>query len=1029
MHNELLDEIKIEVEKQTCGELKTDIVHRILYRTDASMYQFEPLAVYFPKRSEDVLGMVSIAARFRVPLIARGAGTSLAGQAIGPGIIIDFSRYLHQNIVIDRDRREAEVDPGVVLHRLNQIAALDNLHFAPDPASADRATVGGSLSNNAAGAHSILYGRAVDHVLSMDVVLADGSTATFNEIGLAEARRKTASHIDSIENRLYAFALKVHERDQEVIRANWPKTWRAASGYNLNYLIPWAPSSPPLWHEVTNLPYPPVSPETINLSHLFVGAEGTLGIILKARLRLFERLGKTNLIVMSFGNVAEACDAVPGLFTLSPFSIELIPRAIVQLAAAVPAYAKQLQVLDELKVDGKVPEALLVMEVPESGSPILAQVRHRSAHGLPVLEVKTSQQKDQIWSIRKVGLGLLMSAKGDAKPWAFIEDLAVPVEALGSFVRDLEEIFREYQVQAEFYAHASAGCLHIRPLINIKSPHGVRALRSISLEAMRLVNAYRGAPSGEHGDGISRSEWLPLIFGEKIYEEFRALKQCADEYNLLNPGKIAVPLEGGEVLRMDEHLRYPHDYQPQAWSSAMYLDDEGGLIGAIEQCNGAGVCRKGDGLMCPSFIVSGDEFLSTRGRANLLRAWLERAKLEREERGALSQALYRTLSSCLGCKGCKAECPSGVDMARLKTIFLEEYYRTRRHPLRDYLFAYLSTWAQMGYRLAPVINHVIEGRGFGRVFKRMLGVSIDRHLPRLVSTPLRRRIAYRYNRDRDQKPLTNTTQPGKKVFLLCDAFTEYFYPEIGLDAIFVLTFLGWEVILMPVVGAGRTFFSKGFVKQARRHANKLLNHLQKVDRAGEGCVVGLEPSEIYMLRDEYQLLINGDNAEFYANLRDRVFTMEDFLVRELPKYPHLTEKLRIAINHNPQNTVFVHTHCHQRSEVPHADGHPYGSAATIALLRMLGFQVEENQGSCCGMAGSFGYEEEHEELSRSIGKRTFASLLEGKAENRAVVVSAGASCRAQIADLGGGDAVHPIQLVARLLNSSGENQLSSKISQ
>ncbi len=1028
MNNELIAEIKAELEKRTEGELKTDAIHRILYSTDASIYQIPPLAVFFPKRAEDVLALVSLAAEFRLPLIARGAGTSLAGQAIGPGIVVDFSRYLQRTLHIDPERREAEVDPGVVINRLNREAAKYRLHFAPDPASSDRATLGGSLANNAAGAHSILYGMAVDHVLSLDVVLADGSLARFQEVSLEEARHKASAGHASIEARLYAFALDLRARGSQMIQSGWPRTWRTASGYNLNYLLPWSPSRPPMWPAVMDMPYPPIAPDRINLSHVFVGAEGTLGMILKARVRLLERLTDTYLVLVSFEHVVAACEAVVELFALAPYSIELVPRAILQLAASIPAYARQLRVLDALKAEGQFPEALLVIEIPKGNTNVPRELERLRAGRRFVLEIHASQEKEQVWNIRKVGLGLLLAVKGDVKPWAFIEDMAVPVEQLGHFVRQLDEIFSAFGVRAEFYAHASAGCLHIRPMINLKTTSGVQMLRAISQEAMQLVAALGGAPSGEHGDGLARTEWLPQTFGAEIYAAFRTLKQCADAHNLFNPGKIVSPHEADELPRMDTHLRYASTYQPQAWASLLQMDEDGGLIGAIEQCNGAGVCRKEEGVMCPSFMASGDELLSTRGRANLLRAWLLRDSMDAESREILHQALFNTLSQCLACKGCKAECPSGVDMARLKVAFLEAYYRQRRHPLRDYFFAYVATWARWGCRIVPLLNLVLHEKVLGRWIKRWLKITPWRRLPRLARRPLSARIAHSYTIDRRNSVLTSSEKGAQRVWLLVDAFTEYFYPEIGLEALFVLQALGFEVARLPMIGAGRTLFSKGFVAQARRQAHKLLAYLQQADGEGEGCIVGFEPSELSMLRDEYALFFDAERVDEIARLGQRVYGIEDFLVRVLPQQGHLLEKLRIAVSEHPKNTVLVHAHCHQKSEAPHPDGQSFGAASVVELLRMLGFRVEALQGSCCGMAGSFGYELEHDALSRRIGEMSLRPLLRDRLDERTILVSSGVSCRTQIADLSGQLAVHPIELIAELFRAARQPYPSSKIS-
>jgi len=499
-----------DLRKVFAGEIRTDLTTRILYSTDASIYQIEPLGVAFPRTQSDLAAAMEVAAAHGVPVLPRGSGSSLAGQAVGQALILDCTQFLNRIVEINPERMTATVEPGVILAALNRTAAAHGLQFGPDPASAERATIGGSLANNAAGAHSILYGMAADHLVSAEVVLSDGSQATFEEISLERARQIAAGDRRDVQTAIYRAALDIRERYGDAIRQHWPKTWRRASGYNLNYLLPWSPSQPPLWDEnnawqsesgPAPIPYPPVSPGCINLAPLLAGSEGTLAVIRQATLRLVPNPRYTVLGVMAFSGLAEACEATPAILELKPSAVELIPQALIHLARSVPAYAHQLSFVEQLSPGGE-PAALLVVEFSGDNPAVLREQVRRLGPG--VFMAGTAQAQKQVWAVRKVGLGILMSRPGDLKPIAFIEDLAVPVERLGEFVRSMEQILARNGTQGNFYAHASAGCLHIRPLINLKAQGGVSDLRRIATEAVELTLQLGGAVSGEHGDGIAR---------------------------------------------------------------------------------------------------------------------------------------------------------------------------------------------------------------------------------------------------------------------------------------------------------------------------------------------------------------------------------------------------------------------------------------------------------------------------------------------------------------------------------------------
>jgi len=985
-----------ELQKHFTGEIRLDPVSRILYSTDASIYLMEPLGVVIPRDQDDLHAAVELAAKYRLPILPRGSGSSLAGQAVGHALIIDCSRYLDNIIEINPEARTATVEPGVILASLNRAAFRHRLQFGPDPASAERATIGGVVGNNATGAHSILYGMTADNLLSADVILADGSLATWDEIPLAAPHSSLVTNHSSFINRL----LQIRQTHAAAIRAHWPRSWRNSAGYRLNYLLPWSPSAPPLWnspstHYATrntkHQSFDTLQPSTLNLAPLLAGSEGTLAVIRRVTLNLVPKPRHTVLALLQYDSIAVACDDVPRLLEHGPSAVELVPQLLIRLARGVPAYAAQVDF-----VEGD-PAALVVVEFSGDNPAQLEQQARQVGKNLRV--AINPQAQARIWNVRKVGLGIFDSRPAAARPVAFIEDCAIPVEHLGDFVREVEHILAEHGTTSAIYAHASAGCLHIRPLLDLRSGPGVHALRSIAEQVLALTLRLGGSMSSEHGDGLARSEWLRQTYGDEIIEAFTALKRAADPHNLLNPGKIvAAPL-------MDENLRYGEGYQAAAWSSNLHF--EGGLATAIEQCNGQGVCRKlvpsagegSGGTMCPSFQATRDEMHSTRGRANLLRALIS-SPLSLWERGSRGEgAVKAALDLCLACKGCKAECPSSVDMAKLKYEFQNHYYQSHRRPLRDYLFGYINQLVPLGAPFGQIVNYF----GNWSMMRRLAGFfGITEHRP-----------FPRFARARFKPPLS--LSPVETVIFLPDTFTRYFEPEIESAALRILAACNIRPLLLPILGGGRTLLSKGFLEPARRHAEKLLNEIHRLDPQGKYPVIGLEPSELYTLRDELRDLLPARHPEV-DSLAARAFLIDEYLVRPSPNFP----ASRISALHpkiqNQKSKIVLHGHCYQKAQPPAADGYPIGQEATAALLRAIGFEVEIIPSGCCGMAGAFGYETEHYETSQSVGELVLLpAARQAKADGKQVV-AVGTSCRSQIQDGAQVTARHPIQIVAEIIS-------------
>jgi FAD/FMN-containing dehydrogenase/Fe-S oxidoreductase len=973
-----------ELKKRFVGDLRVDSASKVLYSTDSSMYQIEPLGVAIPKNQDDLQSVVELAAKYKVPILPRGSGSSLGGQAIGEALILDCSRYLDAILEINPETHSALVQPGVILSHLNRAAARHGLMFGPDPASAERATMGGVISNNATGAHSILYGMSADHLLSAEVILSDGSLATFDD---SIFDPKTVPSNSRISN-MISVIQEIREKHSWAIRENYPISWRNSAGYRLNYLLPFSHSKPPQWKG----DYPAVQPSSLNLPSLLAGSEGTLAVIRELKVNLVARPKHTILGVLSYQSIDAACDDVPRLLEFNPSAIELIPRMIIQLARGVPAYERQLgwMVGD--------PAAVLVIEFSGDQPSALKDAVRRLGNVLTIAE--SAEEQARVWNIRKMGLGILDSRPQAARPAAFIEDCAVPVGRLGEFVREVERILAEHNTIGGIYAHASGGCLHIRPILDLHRGEGVRAMRSIVEQVFALVMRLGGSMSSEHGDGIVSGEFIERTYGRELTDAMRALKRAADPDNLLNPKKMF------DAPPMDTHLRYGAGYQAKPWASALHFEHEHGLEGAIELCNGQGVCRKDTGVMCPSFQATREEAFSTRGRANLLRHLMRPQTMDNQQQkmvNGLSSAVYESLDLCLACKGCTSECPSGVDMPKLKYEFMHEYYKSHRRPLHDYLFGYFHIIAKWLQPVAPLANRLMQMGWSHKLAAHILGVTDQRPFPVFARTKA--------------APQSHSVAERKTVLFLSDVFSQYLEPQVAQAAFDLLNFAGYEVKVLSTIGAGASFLSKGFIDQARSHAEKVLDEIKSLSDGVELDIVGCEPPEVYCLKHEYVGLLPQRREEI-ARLSKNVWLVDEFLLR-IGTWDASLESVssRARLGMLTDKKVVFQPHCHQRAEGLADDGLPSGTAATMAMLRMAGFKAELINAGCCGMAGTFGYDAEHYELAMQIGELgVLPKLRKWNAESREQrVASTGSACRIQIRHGTGIDARHPLELVRDVL--------------
>ncbi|HXH22349.1 MAG TPA: FAD-linked oxidase C-terminal domain-containing protein [Dehalococcoidia bacterium] len=936
------------------GDVRTERAYRLLYATDASIYQMEPAAVVFPDNAEDVRHVVEVAARAGVPILPRGGGTSLAGQAVNHAIVLDFTPRMRRVLEVNRDEGWALVEPGVVLAELNRAVAPYGLHYPIDPSTANRATIGGGIGNNSCGAHSVIYGKTSDQVLSLDLLLVDGSRVTWGQEPPANA--------GGLEGRILAELARIGREQREEVERRFPKIMRRVSGYNLDAITG---SGPP------------------DLPHLIVGSEGTLAVITAAKVKLAPLPAARALAAVHFETIEQAAEATLAALEHGPAAVELVDDVIIRRCRA---HSSLWRLAGYVQGD---PGAVLLIEffgsseaeaLSRAGSMSAAFEKRRLGYAT-VITTDPARQRD-MWRMREAGLGLIMSVRGDAKPVAFVEDTAVAPEKLPAFVQRFKEIVAGHGLEAAYYGHASVGCLHIRPMVDLKTREGLAVAEAVATEVADLVLEFGGSLSGEHGDGIVRGVFTERMFGPRLTEAFRELKRAFDPRGILNPGKIVDTPGFSENLRVGPALR--------PWEPATYLDfsAEGGIARAAEQCNGQGACRKLDGTMCPSYMVTLDEEHSTRGRANLLRLAMSGVLPPSELTG---DAIHEALDLCVECKACRAECPSGVDLAKLKYEVLAQRLRARGVPLRSRLFAEIAALSAAASRVAPLANALARLRPGRLLLHRLLGIHSARPLPRFA--PRRFEAALRRYR-RTAPPATGVRGD---VVLFVDTFTRYFHPEAGIAAVRLLEAVGYRAVVAEGVGCcGRPAISKGLLPRAGRMARRNVDLLAPYVERGLS-VVGIEPSCLLTFRDEYPDLLRDDASRLLAS---RAMLVDELLMKAAEGGPSLRALFAGA------GEVLLHTHCHQKAGP--------GSEATLGALRLAGYDARLIDSGCCGMAGSFGFEAEHYEVSRAMGAYRLFPVLEAAAPDAQVAVT-GVSCRQQVSHFTSRRPRHAVELLADAL--------------
>lgn len=938
------------------GDVSFDRVTRGIYATDASIHQITPVAVVWPRDEADVRAAVETAAAFDVSILPRGAGTSLGGQAVGNSVVLDFSKYMNRVLELNVEDRWVRVQPGLVLDELNAQLAPHGLFFAPDPATGSRATIGGMMGNNASGSKSLLYGKTSDHVPSGKVLLSDGTVLELEELSRQEFNRPEG--LQSREADIREQFKRIIEANADAIEARFPKVMRRVSGYGLDAFI---------------------NTDRWNLLKLLIGSEGTLGIFLEATLHLEPLPRHKALCTVHFAHLLEAVGTVEAILRHQPSAVEIVDADVMTRAHENLSLAPLCGF-----IEGR-PEAILVVEFfgqtrSEAEQKCRTLADDLQAQGIgyawPVIVEPSEQAK--VWAVRKNGLGLVLGIKGDRKPIAFVEDACLPIEATPEYVDKVLRFCKERDIAVAMYGHASVGTIHIRPILNLKDRADIDHMHAIAEFAFALVQQYGGSWSGEHGDGRTRSPFLERFFGPEVYEAFRAIKRLFDPAGLMNPGVIVEP------DAVDRNLRYGADYRTPAESTEYHYREDGGFAGAVEMCTGVGVCRQRlDATMCPSYRATLDEEHSTRGRANALRLAMT-GQLGPD--GMTSRRLFEVLDLCLSCKSCKSECPSNVDMARLKSEFLQRYHDAHRPGLREAMVAHSPTMARLlAGPQAAVVNFVQKTRAFRTLLDAVAGFDRRRPLPEYARVPLSKWFS------RHARPVA---EPVGKVVLFDDTYMRYHQTSVGISAVELLQSCGYEVILANAGCCQRPRISHGFLREAKARGAKTLLNLDAFIRQGLKVVV-CEPACCSALTDDLPDLI--DDVALGRRIKDNVMMIDEFVARELH-----SGRLHCGFT-SPFDRILIHGHCHQKSL--------FGTTAMKHLLdRVANLEVREIDSGCCGMAGSFGHEKEHYEISMQIGEDRLFPAVRSRADGTAVV-ACGFSCRQQIADGTGAKALHWVETI------------------
>ncbi len=981
------------------GDVRFDSYSRELYATDASIYEVTPIGVVYPRSTDDVASVVSYCADREIPVLPRGGGTSLAGQTVNEAVVLDFTKYMDSVVDVDPDARRATAQAGVYLETMNETLAPHDLKFAPDPAWGDKSALGGAIGNNSTGAHSLQYGKTDAYVETVEVVLADGTVTTFGEVDLAEL--PDLAEGDDLEAQIYAEIARILDETGDLIEETYPDLKRNVSGYNLDWLVEDARGA------ARGVGEPDSAGGTINLAKLLCGSEGTLAIVTEATVSLEPIPAEKSMALLAYDTVLEAMADVEPIVAHDPAACEVLDDVMIDLAKDTPEFAATTEQLPagtgavlivefycEDVADGKRKVANLLADrcpsVDPAGDPddeADRLVQDADVTAFDAVEAYDAASRTKIWKLRKSGLPILLSRTTDAKHVAFIEDTGIPPANLREFVEDFQAVLEDHETYASFYAHAGPGVLHIRPLVNTKTDAGLELMESIADDVTDLVVEYDGSISGEHGDGRARTQWNRKLYGEELWDTFQALKGAFDPDWLLNPGQVV--FRDDDPTDMKANHRFGPDYAFDAgFEPALEWHTDNGFQGMTELCHGCGGCRGEQsttgGVMCPTFRAEDEEILSTRGRANMLRQAMS-GDLPDDPTDA--EFVHEVLDLCIGCKGCKHDCPSGVDMAKLKAEVSYEHHKRHGTSLRDRLFANYATMAKLGSATAPVSNWLATLPGSGLIAEKTLGIARQRDLPTFHRNTFAKRAS-------DHHPRVPASEADRTALLVPDLYTNHEYPAAGEAALAVLEAAGVHVEVAEPRDVGRPAYSKGMLGKAATTANEVVNDLYH--RVEDGWdVVLVEPSDAVMVQSDYLDLFDHPEVDAVAG--------NTYGICEYLDHFDLDGDIPFEA---PTDHLVYHGHCHQKA---HAKDHH-----AVGLLRRAGYAVDPLDSTCCGMAGSFGYEAEHYSMSTAIGSVLYDQVDDSPGER---VVAPGASCRSQLGHRDGAseEPPTPIELLAEAL--------------
>jgi FAD/FMN-containing dehydrogenase/Fe-S oxidoreductase len=967
--------------KQLKGDLFTDDTMRRLYATDASAYRETPIAVAIPKDEEDIVSLVKFAIANKTSIIPRTAGTSLAGQVVGPGIIVDVSKYFTKIVQVNAAEKWAIVQPGIVRDDLNAHLKQYGLYFAPETSTANRAMIGGMIGNNSCGSNSIVYGSTREHLLEVDAILSDGSKVKFAGLSAEDFRAFATSNLSSRVNQIHAHAYKTlaDPKNIEAIEKEFPKRsiQRRNTGYAIDMLAKMQPFRP--------------DGEPFNFCSLIAGSEGTLAFVTSARLKLTPLDPPHKILVcIHCRSIDESLRANLVALKYNPSAVELMDHYVFE------ATKRNIgQIENRFFIEGD-PQAILVAELTRTSTDIakadaltmIADLRSQQlGYSYPVV---TGDDIKKVWNLRKAGLGLLSNVPGDEKPVPVVEDTAIDVADLPAYIQEFGEILKKHGLYSVHYAHAGSGELHLRPILDLKKSDGVKMFRVIAEEIATLVKKYKGSLSGEHGDGRLRGEFIPQMIGEHNYNLIRELKRVWDPNNIFNPGKIV------DTPPMDTFLRFEKDQQTKQFNTILDFSDSFGILRAAEQCNGSGDCRKTEvsgGTMCPSYMATRNEKETTRARANILREMITRSD---KPNPFAQDEIKDVMDLCLSCKGCKSECPSNVDMGKLKQEWQYQYYKEKGIPFRSRMIGNFAAGMRIAYTIPWAYNLAFNNGVVGPLAKSIVGFAAKRSMPEISKRSWKNWLRKEFR--------ASAMNPIKPVYLFVDEFLNYNEAEIGITTVMLLDKLGYEVRVVDHVESGRSFLSKGLLEEARDLAKKNVATFQGLI-SHESPLIGVEPSAILTFRDEYPDLLRDEEKTAAIKIGLHTLMIDEFLSKELDA-GNIDPKKFKSLN----KVIKFHGHCQQKA------------LSTQVHVKKILTQLGKNEvhmipSGCCGMAGSFGYEKEHYDLSMQIGELILFPAV--RKQNSDVVISAtGTSCRHQIKDGTGRKALHPVEILWEAVSGS-----------